>query len=68
MTSIEALCDSLEAGVNLRVYIGPADSLCRVMAGDVITHDDILTDSSPYVRTLVHEGIVRRLRFMVRDG
>lgn len=68
MTSIEAICASLDEGTMLRWYIGPADFLCRVMAGDIPSRTDFVTDQSPFVRTLIHSGIVLRARWMAANG
>lgn len=66
--SLEALCATLDEGTLLRMYIGPADALCRVMAGDVLTQRDFVTDQSPFVRTMIHSGIVLRARWMAANG
>lgn len=59
----------LDDGAVMRRYIGPADFLCRVMAGDVLTQRDFVTDRSPFVSTLIHDGIARRARWMAaHDG
>lgn len=66
--SIQALCGSLDAGVNLRPCSAPADFLCRVMAGDIPTRDEILSDDSPMIRTLLEARIVARARFIANQA
>ena len=58
----------VDEGVVLAPYIGPADFLGRVIVGDVLTKQDFLTDWSPWITTFIHQGIVRRARWMAANG